>query len=547
MREAKSIALATWMLEHLTFGSPNEALSGDLLEELHSGRSATWYWRQALAAIGITAYQATRASAMLLIFCAAWTMLYPTWRSLITSALPRTTAERSTLLAWPYSSLEEISYGVLPGIVFVWLGLMIYLLLRAQVTGELSGHGVIRSLSHSLTFLLAGTIILLHYLRHPQVDLSCVTRDDFYLTFHLCDISILLAVSLLAALLTIPRKPRISRMQRNSRNSITNSIWRAIRGICLFLPLSVAAQTNTPTPNVQFVTVDQDVRLEVLDWGGTGRPLVFLAGLGNTAHIYDKFAPDFTASYHVYGITRRGFGASSKPDPTNSNYSADRLGDDVLAVLDALKLDHPVLAGHSLAGEELSSIGSRHPDRVAGLIYLDAGYGYAFYDRAHGDTIFDFFRLQKRIDDFMSGTVDNPQAFFRDFSGNVSQLDKDLQEDQKLDPSVPGFHAPRGPTPPIIKAINLGAQEYTTIPVPVLAIFACPRNFDFDPSLKNDPKTKAALIADNLFYTSRQADAFGAGVPSAHIVRLPNADHYIFRSNEADVLREMNAFLAKLP
>ena len=34
----------------------------------------------------------------------------------------------------------------------------------------------------------------------------------------------------------------------------------------------------------------------------------------------------------------------------------------------------PVLAAHSLGGEESSSVGSRHPERVAGLIYLDAGY-----------------------------------------------------------------------------------------------------------------------------------------------------------------------------
>ena len=62
------------------------------------------------------------------------------------------------------------------------------------------------------------------------------------------------------------------------------------------------------------------------------------------------------------------------------SYDPDRLGDDVLAVIDALKLDKPVLAGHSIAGQELSSIGTRHPERVSGLIYLDAGYGYAYYD-----------------------------------------------------------------------------------------------------------------------------------------------------------------------
>ena len=127
-----------------------------------------------------------------------------------------------------------------------------------------------------------------------------------------------------------------------------------------------------PSPHfVQFVTVDDKVKLEVLDWGGSGRSVVMLAGLGNTAHIFDDFAPKLTSEYHVYGITRRGYGASSVPA---SGYSANRLGDDVLAVLEALKLDRPVLVGHSIAGEELSSVGTRHPERVAGLIYLDAGY-----------------------------------------------------------------------------------------------------------------------------------------------------------------------------
>jgi pimeloyl-ACP methyl ester carboxylesterase len=135
----------------------------------------------------------------------------------------------------------------------------------------------------------------------------------------------------------------------------------------------------------------------------------------------------------------------------------------------------------------------------------------------------------------------------KDFSTNVSQLDKDLKEADRLDPTLPVMRAPRGPIPPIIKAINLGAEEYSKIPVPVLAIFACPHNFDDDPSLKNDPKTKAALVASSLFYVSRQADAFAAGIPSARVVRLPNADHYVFRSNEAEVMQEMNAFLTKLP
>ena len=55
---------------------------------------------------------------------------------------------------------------------------------------------------------------------------------------------------------------------------------------------------------VQFVTVDHDVKLEVLDWGGSGRPVVLLAGLGYDAHVFDTFAPKLSSTCHVYGITR---------------------------------------------------------------------------------------------------------------------------------------------------------------------------------------------------------------------------------------------------
>ena len=102
------------------------------------------------------------------------------------------------------------------------------------------------------------------------------------------------------------------------------------------------------THTIQFITVGDNVKLEVLDWGGSGRPVVLLAGLGNTAHIFDDFAPSkLTPEMSTTGITRRGYGASSAPAPGNTNYSADRLGDDVIAAVDALKLERPVLVGHS--------------------------------------------------------------------------------------------------------------------------------------------------------------------------------------------------------
>jgi non-heme chloroperoxidase len=100
------------------------------------------------------------------------------------------------------------------------------------------------------------------------------------------------------------------------------------------------AWSTDPSPHtVQFITVDRDVKLEVVDWGGDGRPLVLVAGYGNDAHVFDQFAPKLVDVCHVYGITRRGFGASDAPA---SGYSVDRLADDLLSVVDTLQLTGPV-------------------------------------------------------------------------------------------------------------------------------------------------------------------------------------------------------------
>ena len=189
------------MLEHLTFGSDNEALSGDLLEEFQLGRSTMWYWRQAVAAIVIRACWSGREFAVAVAFSAAWSMLYPAWRFLVAGSLLRTATDRWTGLVWPYSALADLSYGVVPVVSFVWLGLMVYLLLRAGALYELSGYRLILGLSQSLAVLLVETIVLLHHLKHPQVDLTRVIRGDFYSIFHLLNISIPIALSLLVALL----------------------------------------------------------------------------------------------------------------------------------------------------------------------------------------------------------------------------------------------------------------------------------------------------------------------------------------------------------
>jgi pimeloyl-ACP methyl ester carboxylesterase len=119
------------------------------------------------------------------------------------------------------------------------------------------------------------------------------------------------------------------------------------------------------------VPVGPNTSLEVVDWGGDGFPIIFLAGLGHTAHVFDEFAPRLADDYHVIGITRRGFGASSQPD---SGYSVENLAGDVHAVLVNLGLERVLLVGHSLGGDELTLLANNHPEMVAALVYVEAAY-----------------------------------------------------------------------------------------------------------------------------------------------------------------------------
>jgi pimeloyl-ACP methyl ester carboxylesterase len=299
--------------------------------------------------------------------------------------------------------------------------------------------------------------------------------------------------------------------------------------------------------SVRFVQVDRNVQLEVIDWGGSGRPVVLLSGLGDTAHVFHQFAAKLTRDYHVYGITRRGFGASSVPA---SGYSADRLGDDVLTVLETLRLNRPVLVGHSIGGQELSSIGSRHPEKVAGLVYLDAAYSYAYYDAARGDFNIDFFSLRRKLDQLTPGNaVRDPRPLMAEVVASLPGFEKVLRarvRDLEAMPTPGGsglqpatFIQGNPPGADAAKYIMAGQQMYSSIKAPILAIYALPH------STGSDNKQFEARDAASI--TGPQVKAFETAFPDARVVRLPYANHYIFQSHEADVLREMKSFIQTLP
>ena len=215
MKPNLAVALATWMLEHLTFGRDHESLSGDLLEELGAGRSTGWYFRQVTISIVIGARESIREYIAPLIFSAGWSILYPLWRFLGRNRFIH--PDQWVTLGWPYSTMLYLAEGVLPALTFVWLGLLVYLLvlLRLRRVDELSSFRILLGLSTSLSVLLSATMGLFYYLKNPAINLQSVAPEGFYSFFHISTINVPLTFSLLAAILSLlPDTPRIARRRR---------------------------------------------------------------------------------------------------------------------------------------------------------------------------------------------------------------------------------------------------------------------------------------------------------------------------------------------
>ena len=104
---------------------------------------------------------------------------------------------------------------------------------------------------------------------------------------------------------------------------------------------------------------------------------------------------------------------------------------------------------------------------------------------------------------------------------------------------------PWPPRSPVGAALNFGVEKDTSTPVPVLAIIACTHDWShFSP---NNPQGRAARRAADTAACSARAEVLARGVPTGRVVRIRNADHYVHRSNEPQVIDELKKFLSSLP
>jgi non-heme chloroperoxidase len=353
----------------------------------------------------------------------------------------------------------------------------------------------------------------------------------------------------------------------------------------LFLSFSVTtpaqdSRQGTSHPAQHFVTVAPDVKLEILDWGGSGRNLVLLAGGGNTAHVYASFAPKLAKHFHVYGITRRGAGRSSAPP---GGYTAKQFGDDVVAVLDELHLVKPVLVGHSIAGEEMSSVSKHHPGRVSAMIYLDAGGPFALYNPEHGDIDLDRAELQQDLsklgdnpydDALITKTLTDEARYRRNLQDLRDEIEgaaaplptrADLSSIAAFQKYFAGYYGGTLPEdeirqhyqimadgsvgnqlthPASARAKEFEYERFSTLETRALVIIPYPNALNS--GVTHDSIKLAAYKAQEASRKQGQL-AIWRKQPNVEVVVVPNVTHYLFLSDEDEIISLISRFVHSLP
>jgi non-heme chloroperoxidase len=298
-----------------------------------------------------------------------------------------------------------------------------------------------------------------------------------------------------------------------------------------------------------FVDVN-GINLHYLDWGGNGSVLLFLAGMGNNAHIFDHLAPRFTDYFHVIALTRRGHGESDHPE---TGYDVETLTEDLRQFLDALGIEKVILAGHSMAGVELSHFSALYPERVLKLIFLDAAF-----DRSSAS--YKNMREKNPLRQIQPPGLDvdyySPEDYFAAmkiaypyFVGiwTESMEEQSLHEIMKTPEGIIVEKMTDAINQAIMDTLTSYVPEDSKIKAPTLSFFAISEGCHAisDDWMTEEQKTQIM----NHFETTANSwkkeniEQFRQNVPHAKIIEIPQGHHHCFIKQEELVYEEMRTFL----
>jgi pimeloyl-ACP methyl ester carboxylesterase len=113
------------------------------------------------------------------------------------------------------------------------------------------------------------------------------------------------------------------------------------------------------------------IRFHYVEWGGVGRPILLLHGLGSTVHIWDLVAPQLSEWGRTVALDLRGHGLSEQP---NHGYDFATIAQDVVNFIRFIANGERVLlVGHSWGAYVALYVAAHFPNAVHSIVLIDGG------------------------------------------------------------------------------------------------------------------------------------------------------------------------------
>jgi len=259
------------------------------------------------------------------------------------------------------------------------------------------------------------------------------------------------------------------------------------------------------------------IAIQLAVWKGNGKPILCIHGLTANSRFWDCLASALSPRHKVIAMDLRGRGLSDKP---LTGYSIDQHCKDVLALIDDLGLEKPVLMGHSLGAFISLVFTAQHPKRVDRLILVDGGGKLTETQMA-------------KVFAGIKPSLDRLGQVFPSFENYVSQMKQapflqpwnsfmETYFRYEVEESGGGLRSRVHPKHIEEEALNLGkvasTQSYTKVTSPTLILRA----------------TKGLLAEDDLVLPKDVAERMVREIPNARCVDLKDTNHYtiLFQPNE---------------
>jgi pimeloyl-ACP methyl ester carboxylesterase len=277
---------------------------------------------------------------------------------------------------------------------------------------------------------------------------------------------------------------------------------------------------NSPRPaphTSRYIEADGG-KLHYLDYGTEGRPpMLCLHGGAVNAHWCDFVAAGFTGDYHVRAFDQRGHGDSAWAHPPEYGYH--RYAADVEQVIQKLELRDVVLVGHSMGGLVSLVYAATYPGRVKALVCVDSTF------RATPERVARLHQVGSREgssyaskDEFVARFKVRPEG-----TQAVPEIIRYLAERS-------GRQSPDGRWRHKFDRNVYSKREFLDIPpfwnrvdVPVLLVKGGLSD-RITPEIYADIKSRC---------------------PQVELVEVPESEHHVTLDNPPDLVRVVNAFLAK--